>query len=81
MSEDVPIPFDNVHRGGVALYYRQRAAGGLGSFVIEAQDPGAIADAMLRKFLLDLLSVDTRYGRTLALAAGRVAAPSGRPSH
>jgi hypothetical protein len=54
---------------GLAVYYRQRVAGGPGSFVIQARQPAAIADAMLEKLLLDLLSVDGRDRPTLARAA------------
>ena len=50
----------------LATYYKKRVAAGPGSFVIEAREPADIIDTMLRKFLSDLLSVDTR-GATMAL--------------
>jgi hypothetical protein len=58
-------------KAGLATYYRERVAGGPGSFVIEAREPGAIAEAMLRKFLLDLLSVNMRGDRRMAWAGSR----------
>lgn len=42
-------------RGDVADYFRRHVQAGPGSFVLEARQPTAIADAMLRKFLMDLL--------------------------
>jgi Protein of unknown function (DUF1194) len=56
---------------GLAAYYRERVAAGPGSFVVEAREPADVADATLRKLLLDLLSsADTRAGRRMALAGG-----------
>ena len=54
---------------GLPAYYRERMAAGPGSFVVEAREPADIADAMLRKFLLDLLSsAGMRGGQRVALA-------------
>jgi Protein of unknown function (DUF1194) len=54
---------------GLPAYYRERVTTGPGSFVVEAREPADIADAMLRKFLLDLLSsAGTRGGQRMALA-------------
>jgi hypothetical protein len=39
----------------VAAYFRQHVQGGLGSFVVEAREFDDVADAMLAKFLLDLV--------------------------
>jgi hypothetical protein len=60
----------------LTAYYRERVAAGPGSFVVEAREPADIADAMLRKFLLDLLaSADTQGGRRMALAGSDGATP------
>jgi hypothetical protein len=40
----------------VAAYYRDRVAGGRGAFVIEVMEPQGIREAMLRKFVRDLLA-------------------------
>lgn len=54
---------------GLAAYYRERVAGGPGSFVVEARKPADVADAMLRKLVLDLLSSDgARGGHEITLA-------------
>jgi hypothetical protein len=45
---------------GVAAYYRDRVIGGPGSFVVEAREPTAFVEAMLKKLLLELLA--TRRG-------------------
>lgn len=42
-------------RGDVADYFRRHVQAGPGSFVLEARQPAAIADAMLEKFLRDLV--------------------------
>jgi Protein of unknown function (DUF1194) len=55
---------------GLAVYYRERVVAGPGSFVVEARAPADIADAMLSKFLLDVLSVDARSGSRMAWAGG-----------
>ncbi len=41
---------------GVGAYFRAHVQGGPGSFVIEVQQPENMADALLRKFLGDLLA-------------------------
>jgi Ca-activated chloride channel family protein len=41
----------------VAAYYRAHVTGGMGSFVMEVRDPAAVADAMVTKFLRDLVAV------------------------
>jgi hypothetical protein len=41
----------------LAAYFRRRIAGGPGSFVIEAGDPTDYGEAMLSKFLQDLISL------------------------
>ena len=57
----------------------KRVAAGPGSFVVEALAPADIADAMLRKFLLDLYSAaETQAGRRTALAGSGGAGQSAR---
>jgi hypothetical protein len=64
---------------GLAVYYREQVAAGPGSFVVEAREPADVADAMLQKFLLDLLSSDgMRGGLRMALAGGDGAGPQMR---
>ena len=54
---------------GLPAYYRERVVAGPGSFAVEAREPADIADAMLRKFLLDVLSpANARGEEKLALA-------------
>lgn len=61
---------------GLAAYYRERVAAGAGSFVVEAREPADIADAMLRKFLLDLQSsADAEDEQRMALAGSSRAGP------
>jgi Protein of unknown function (DUF1194) len=60
---------------GLAVYYRERVVAGPGSFVVEARAPADVADAMLRKFLLDLLALDARSGPRMAWARSGGAAP------
>ena len=76
---------------GLAAYYRQRVAAGPDSFVIEAHKPADVADAMLRKFLLDLLSSNTRgerahgsyrpAGKLTDRARGGAIVPTAGPAH
>jgi hypothetical protein len=40
----------------VAAYYRAHVTGGMGSFVMEVERPAAFADAMVAKFLRDLVA-------------------------
>lgn len=58
----------------VAAYYRDRVAGGPGAFVIEAVEPRGIREAMLRKFVRDLLAtrppVEHLHHQVGALKAG-----------
>lgn len=57
----------------LASYLRDHVIGGVGSFVLEARDPRSFADAMLAKFLMDLIAT-----RPLRLAQADVAAHSVR---
>lgn len=41
----------------VGAYYRSRVVGGAGSFVLEVKEPAGFADAMVTKFLMDLVAV------------------------
>lgn len=47
----------------VTDYFRRHVRAGPGSFVLEARQPGAIADAMLTKFLRDLIAAYPRQPR------------------
>lgn len=50
------------HKPDVAAYYRAHVTGGIGSFVVEVRDPAAVADAMVTKFLRDLLALRNDSG-------------------
>jgi hypothetical protein len=57
------------NRGGVAEHYRSQVQGGPGSFVLIVETPGEIAEAMVEKFLRDLIAGrqpgrDSRQGRS-----------------
>lgn len=43
-------------RAAVAAYFRSHVAGGAGSFVLQVTDPVDVADALVRKFLMDLIA-------------------------
>lgn len=62
----------------LAAYYRERVAGGPGSFVIEMPGPAAVAEAMLRKFLLDLLAGGGTEGQGSTLRGGPNVSRGGR---
>jgi hypothetical protein len=47
----------------LADYFRAHVQTGMGSFVIEAQEPGDIVGAMLRKFVTEIAGSRLRPGR------------------
>lgn len=53
------------NRESVADHYRARVQGGPGSFVLSVDEPGEVAEAMLEKFLRDLIAA-RQSGRGLA---------------